>query len=95
MSEFLILRKRNKTINYQRFISPLSPVDVLINKAQAKLGIFTKTETINRVGATAVQVCRIRSGLNKPSAEFILKFYDATGISIEEIRETLKLSKLL
>lgn len=77
----------------QKFVPPRAPIDALINTAQRKLGLRTKTEAILAVGSNPAMICKIRTGVIRPSAEFVLKFYDATGCSIEEIRSIGEIEK--
>lgn len=81
--------------NSQRFIHPVSAIDSLINEAQRRLNLRTKTETIEVVGSNPSMICRIRNGELKPSSDFILKFYFTTGIPIEEIFRIGNIQKLI
>lgn len=76
-------------------IKPKTPIDELLYEAQKILGTRSKTETIKRIGTTPCSITRIRLLERIASPEFILKFHDATGISIEEIRRIGKIPKLL
>jgi transcriptional regulator with XRE-family HTH domain len=42
------------------------------------------------LGVTQSAISKIRYGMNKPSAEFILLIYDKTDMTIEEIRTLIK-----
>jgi transcriptional regulator with XRE-family HTH domain len=42
------------------------------------------------LGVTQSAISKIRYGMNKPSAEFILLIYDKTDMTIEEIRALIK-----
>jgi len=42
------------------------------------------------LGVTQSAISKIRYGMNKPSAEFILLIYDRTDMTIEEIRALIK-----
>lgn len=85
----------NNKKHAQKFVRPLSPIDSLINEAQRKLDLRTKTETIEIVGSNPSMICRIRKGELKPSSDFILKFYFTTGISIEDILRIGNIQKLI
>jgi transcriptional regulator with XRE-family HTH domain len=43
----------------------------------------------NALGMTQGAISKIRAGVNKPSADFILRVYDKTDLTIEEIRNLI------
>jgi transcriptional regulator with XRE-family HTH domain len=42
------------------------------------------------LGMTQGGISKLRYGINNPSSDFILRVYDNTDLSIEQIRELLK-----
>lgn len=71
------------------------PVDTLLNLAQVTLQLKTRCATLDRLQTNASTVSRIRNGKEKISSEFVLRFHDATGLSIAEIRKVGNIPKLI
>jgi transcriptional regulator with XRE-family HTH domain len=67
-------------------IPPHPLLDYIIKEFNLK----NSRELANALDVTEGLISKIRAGVRPPTAEFILKIYDKTDLSIEEIRELLK-----
>jgi transcriptional regulator with XRE-family HTH domain len=61
-------------------------LDYLIKRYELK----NSRALADMLGMTQGGISKLRYGTNKPSPEFILRVYDTTDLSIEQIRELLK-----
>lgn len=62
------------------------PENKLLDRLIEQLGVKNNRALAQYLGVTQSAISKIRYGINKPSAEFILLVYDKTDLSIEEIR---------
>ena len=53
-------------------------------------GLKNNKELADALDVTEGLISKIRARVRPPTAEFILKIYDKTDLSIEEIRELIK-----
>lgn len=67
------------------------PIDRLLNEVQFRLGIARRLVVLDLLGISSGTVSRIRSGHYPISSIIVLKIYDLTDMSIEEIRELAEL----
>lgn len=67
-------------------IPPHPLLDYMIREFNLK----NSRELANALGVTEGLISKIRAGVRMPTAELILRIYDKTDLSIEEIRELLK-----
>jgi predicted amino acid racemase len=72
-----------------------TPIDTLVDLARIYLNTKTKKETLALLGIQFATVTRIRQGVENVSPNVVLRFYDATGLSIAQIRKMLNLPKLV
>jgi hypothetical protein len=70
------------------------PIDRLLGHVQKLFKLKSKTATILFVGSTPCIISRIRNDLIIASPEFVLRFHDKTGMSIEDIRRIAEIPKL-
>ena len=67
-------------------IPPHPLLDYIIKEFNLK----NSRELANALDVTEGLISKIRAGVRMPTAELILRIYDKTDLSIEEIRELLK-----
>jgi plasmid maintenance system antidote protein VapI len=87
--------KKEKPPKQPKIIPPKHPVDVMLNVAQVKLNLPTRASVHRKLKVTAPTVSRIRNGTARVTSDIILRFYDATGMSIEEIRKAFNVPTLI
>jgi plasmid maintenance system antidote protein VapI len=59
----------------------------LLNKVSEKLGCDMDKQLARRLDCNHSTICRLRTGQLQISSNLLIKIYDATGWSIEYIRE--------
>ena len=62
------------------------PENKLLDYLIDHLGVKNNRALAEFLGVTQSAISKIRYGINKPSADFILTVYDKTSLSIEDIR---------
>jgi hypothetical protein len=65
----------------------------LLDKMMDYYNVNTDTELANKMELSMGSISRIRGGTQFVSAQLILKVYDQTFLSIEDIRELVKQSQ--
>lgn len=63
-----------------------TPIDCLLAASQAQLDLPTRKMLLDVLGVEGATISRIRSGHLRMTAALVLRVYDCTTFSIEEIR---------
>lgn len=66
------------------------PTHPLLDFIIKTYGLKNNKELADALDVTEGLISKIRARVRPPTAEFILKIYDKTDLSIEEIRELIK-----
>lgn len=69
------------------------PIDKLLEIAQQKMGLKTRTDTHTVSGISAPACSKIRKERLVASAEIILRLHDVTDVPVQEIRDMLGVRK--
>lgn len=67
------------------------PVDFLLNEIQKRFDLPDRADAMAKIGARPCEISKIRHDRKPPSAKFLLRAHDRTGMPLTMLRSILNL----